>query len=42
MLYAYRPGEVYTGFWWGNWREKDRLEDLGAEWKTILQFNFQK
>jgi len=20
-------GEVITGFWWGNLREKDRLED---------------
>jgi hypothetical protein len=22
-------GEVYTGFWWGNLRERDHLEDSG-------------
>jgi len=21
--------EAYTGFWWGNLRERDHLEDLG-------------
>jgi hypothetical protein len=22
-------GQVHAGFWWGNPRERDRLEDLG-------------
>ena len=22
-----RRGDVYTGFWWGNLRERDNLED---------------
>ena len=24
-------GEVHTGFWWGNLRERDHLEDLGVD-----------
>jgi hypothetical protein len=24
-------GEVHTGLWWGNLREKDNLEDLRAD-----------
>jgi hypothetical protein len=24
-------GEAYTGFWWGNLRERDHLEDLGID-----------
>jgi hypothetical protein len=24
-------GQVYTRFWWGNLRERDRLEDLGVD-----------
>jgi len=25
-------GEVYAGFWWGNLRERDNLEDPGEDW----------
>ena len=28
--------EVYTGFWWGNLRERDHLEDPGVNGRTIL------
>jgi hypothetical protein len=24
-------GEVHTGFWWGDLRERDHLEDLGVD-----------
>ena len=24
-------GEVHTGFWWGNLRERDHLEDPGVD-----------
>jgi hypothetical protein len=24
-------GEAYTGFWWGNLRERDHLEDPGLD-----------
>jgi hypothetical protein len=28
-------GEVYTGFWWGNLRERDHLEDQGIDERII-------
>jgi hypothetical protein len=27
--HIWRRGEVHTGFWWGDLRERDHLEDLG-------------
>jgi hypothetical protein len=29
-------GEAYTGFWWGNKRERDHLEDPGVDRRKIL------
>jgi hypothetical protein len=34
--------EVYTGFWWGNLRERDRLDDPGIEGRIILSWIFRK
>jgi hypothetical protein len=34
--------EVYTGFCWGNLRERDRLEDLGVDGRIILRCIFRK
>jgi len=34
-------GEVYTGFWWGNLREKDHLEDTGIDGKILLRWIFK-
>jgi hypothetical protein len=31
-------GEVYTGFWWGNLRERDHLGDPGADGRIILRW----
>jgi len=28
-------GEVYTGFWWGNLRERDHLGDPGVDGRMI-------
>jgi hypothetical protein len=35
-------GEAYTGFWWGNMRERDNLEDLGVNGRTILRRIFRR
>ena len=35
-------GEAYTGFWWGNLRERDHLEDQGVDGRIILRWIFKK
>jgi hypothetical protein len=37
-----RRREVYTEFWWGDLRGKDRLKDLGVEGRIILNSIFKK
>jgi hypothetical protein len=34
--------EVYTGFAWGNVRERDHLEDPGVDGMIILRWIFRK
>jgi hypothetical protein len=34
--------ETYTGFWWGNLRERDHLEDRGTGGRIILRWIFRK
>jgi hypothetical protein len=34
--------EVYTGFWWGNLREGDHLEEPGVDGRLILRIMFRK
>ena len=34
--------EVYTGFLWGNLREKDHLEDTDVGRRIILRWIFRK
>jgi hypothetical protein len=34
--------EVYTGFWVGNLRERDHLEDSGIDGTIILRWIFRK
>jgi hypothetical protein len=33
---------VLTGFWWGNLRKSDHLEDTGVYGRIILNWIFQK
>jgi hypothetical protein len=35
-------GEVYTGFWWGNLRVRDRLEDPRLDGKIVLRYISRK
>jgi len=35
-------GEVHTGFWWGNLRERDHLEDPCVDGRIILRWIFRK
>jgi hypothetical protein len=35
-------GEVYTGFWWGNLRERDHLGDTGVDGRIKLRWIFKK
>jgi len=35
-------GEAYTGFWWGNLRERDHLGDPGGNGRVILRWIFRK
>jgi hypothetical protein len=35
-------GEVHTGFWWGNLRERDHLEDQNVNGMIILRRIFRR
>jgi hypothetical protein len=34
--------DMHTGFWWGNLRERDHLEDEGIDGRIILKLIFKK
>ena len=35
-------GEAYTGFWWGNLKEREHLGDPGIGGRKILRWIFRK
>jgi len=36
MWHEWETGELYTGFWWADLRERDYFEDLRVDGKVIL------
>jgi len=42
MWHALEIGEVHTGFWWDNLRERDHLEDLDVDGRLIFKWIFGK
>jgi hypothetical protein len=35
-------GEAYTGFWWGNLKEREHFKDSGVNGRIILRWIFRK
>ena len=33
---------IFTGFWWGNLRKRDHLEDAGVDGRVIVSWIFRK
>ena len=33
---------MHTGFWWGDLKERDHLEDLGVDRRIVLKWIFKK
>jgi len=42
MWQVWGRGEVHTGIWWGNMRERDHLGDLDIDGMIILKLIFSK
>ena len=41
MQHVWERGEVYTGFWWGNLRERDHFEDTDVDGRIVFRWIFR-
>ena len=41
MWHVWGRGDVYTGFWWGNLRERDHLKDADIDGRIMLRWIFR-
>ena len=41
-MYHVWGGEVHTGFWWGNLRERNHLEDPGVDGRNSIKMDLQE
>jgi hypothetical protein len=37
VRHVWDTGDVHTGFWWGDLRERDHLDDLDLDGRIILK-----
>jgi hypothetical protein len=42
MKLGWVRGKAYTGFWWGNLKERNHWGDPGVEGRIILRWIFSK
>jgi len=42
MWHVWGSGEVRTGFWWVDQRERDHFDDVGVGGRIILKWIFKK
>jgi hypothetical protein len=42
MWHVWGTGDVRMGFWSGDLRERDHLEDIGIDGRIILKWTFKK
>ena len=42
MWYVWGRAELHTGFWWGELRKREHLEELGKDWEDNIKMDLQE